>query len=124
MLKIRKGRTDVRFVTGISRAGRAIQLGNVEQRDLSHAVEIKPRMQLVRAGQPFGAKRNLVFASVHDGGAVGQSRLRVIVHVFGRPAGNEMKDMVRGISRVNDDFTAMIADDTPGRGAVFEGAVL
>ena len=57
----------------------------------------------------IGAKRNLVFASVHDGGAVGQGCLRVIVHVLGRPAGNEMKDMVRGISRVNDDFTAMIA---------------
>ena len=124
MLKIGKGRPDVRFEAGISRARRAIQPGNVEQRDLSQPVEIKPRVQLIRAGQPFGPKRNLVFASVHDARAAGQRRLRVIVHVLGRTAGVEMKDMIRGIVRVNDDLTAMIADDAPGCGAVFERTVL
>ena len=124
MLKIGEGGADVRFVAGISRARRAIERGNFEQRDLRQAVEIEPCVQLVRAGQPLGAKRNLVFAAIHHGRAAGQRRLGVIVHVLGRTEGDEMKDMVDRIVRVNDDLAAMIADDAPGCGAAFEGTVL
>ena len=124
MLELAESGADVGFEAGIARAGRPSQVWNLERCDAGQAVEVEPRVNLVRAGQPFGAKRDFVFASVHDCRAIGQRRFGVVVHVFGGADGNQVQDMVGGIVRVNHDFAAMIADDSPGGRAVFKQTVL
>ena len=120
MAEIAEGRTDVGLVARILRAGCSVQIRNVQRSDPRHAIEVKARVQQVRAGQPFGAERDLVFAAVHNRRAVCQRRLSVVMHVFGRAGCDKVQDMIGRIVGVGDHFPSMITNDPPGRGPVFE----
>ena len=120
MPKIAESRADVHFQAGVACARSSVQIRYIEQCDAGHAVEVKPRVQLIGTSQPPGAEGDFIFAPVDDGGAVGQCRLRVIVHMLGRAGGNQMKHVIGGIVGVHDDLAEMVSDDAPGRGAIFE----
>ena len=124
MTKSAERRAEVVFEPGILRAGRSVPIRNRERCHPCRAVEVKPRVQQIRAGEPFRAKGDLVFAAVHDGCPVRECRLRVVVHVFGRTVGGQVEYMIGRVVRINDDFAPMVSDDAPGRCPVFKRTVL
>ena len=120
--------TDVGLESRILCPRSADGIGHVQVCRARQPVEVQPRVELVRAAHPFGPQRDLVRepgVDRHEGVAVFERRLRVIVHVLGRAGRDQAQHLIVGIVRIGDDRAVVVANDAPPVGvAGLEIAVL
>src|SRR6185503_10997995 len=97
------------------------QLGRARQ-----PVEVKPRVQLAGATQPFSAERNLVSASIDHGAARNICGLDLVALILGRAAGDQMEHKIPRVTWLAlDTAAAMIPHASPmAADAIIERPIL
>ena len=120
-----KSRAQVGGKRGIGSARGSVLRGHRQDGPVRHAIEIKPRIQIVIPREPLGPERDLVSLAIRDAAAVGISRLEVVVQSFSAAGGHEVEDVVGWAVGVHvDEAVAVIAQDAPGRQPGLKGAIL
>ena len=76
---------------------------------LRHAIEVKPRVQIIIPREPLGPERNLVSLAIRDAAAVGVSRLKVVVQGLGAACGYEMQDVSARVVRIRLDSAMAVS---------------
>src|SRR3954464_7964839 len=87
-------------------------------------IEVESRMQVARTGEPLGTERNLVVPSIHHGKIIGEGGLHMIMHVLRRSTGNQVKDMVVRVRRIDLNASLLVPENAPAFATCFERTVL